>query len=1002
MSAHIQSPYSDSDHTESPLDFPVPQDPEDEDTASPRTELLSASSTRENAVVTVDSRRERRHVSERHRSERERELARITHRRDLVAMLLDEEAESKKLKKALLTAVTRFQAESQKVANLERGNRGATERFRMLNESKVAAELQASQALQELEIYKLQYENAQKEIARAQDAMRMLQQQVTDAEASAARARDKARKLKTQQVVYIAKEEGRRLGFEEGLRNGQNEFRARLVQASQSVPPVLTQTTTSQPYHNANLEQGDSHEQTAEDDAAVSIESSSSESPIEQAAPYVPMEPSQPQPLMQSQPPPMQSEPPSPLQSPQPEPEANLGPPPASLVPGVPMSNKSIAPSVQLYEIDIPPTEVLERQFGGNENYHRQPRNEWVTAVKYSEINGIPPSPSRLPPNAQAGPSNAPSGPLLWPIPPGPLPPAFMPPGSMPSDPVHPISGPSGPILIRPSPSPITPSPIKSAGIRWASIRRPSLRGAKASSWYRSLSFRKKNKPVIDPDPDEEMQEQAAAQPPPPPPPINGDVPDEGRLYRYQPPAPQSWYQGSKLPASLKAPSRRAGSIDSGSTRSTRISNYTILGTPHAGPANRSVQNGVSSGASASGRSTKSVNKRLNQKESLLSVIREDPASRGTTPMSDRFHSGPGRPRAASDTGSMSMGSVMQPNFGALRGQPSQGQIALEVDPSKPPPRHRPTELVFPELLSPQPQATGAGASLHPESARLDPQGSRSQRSPGPTPTTGGTIGISVQPPSQSASPSEARMSVPQSSIYLSPNSTRAPLPQHVNTAPLSFTNTPRNQHGALPPDFGQHLSPRPPSVRLSVSGGRHASLMMNSASLPNAGPSRSSSPHPPSVRSNSYQGNTGTSQPMSRSNTPKIFQAQQLPGSNTPKIFQDVPRAESVRSSASRNNRPIASHMIPSAQPSVLPDTLSDGRNLTRVASNSSLRSMGSYSKFDPSTYVDPALWGPEGVPPAAPSRPASAASGMVPQPSRRHSRALSANSALSYMTEH
>lgn len=69
-------------------------------------------------------------------------------------------------------------------------------------------------------MYKLQLENAQLEIHKAQDVLRVVEDQRDDAEASAARARDTARKLNEVRLVEQAREEGRRLGFEEGIRRG--------------------------------------------------------------------------------------------------------------------------------------------------------------------------------------------------------------------------------------------------------------------------------------------------------------------------------------------------------------------------------------------------------------------------------------------------------------------------------------------------------------------------------------------------------------------------------------------------------------------------------------------------------------------------------------------------------------------------------------------------------------------------------------------------------------
>ena len=69
-------------------------------------------------------------------------------------------------------------------------------------------------------MYKLQLEYAQQEIYKAQDILDSLEAQRHDAEASAAKARNVARKLKEETLVDLAREEGRRIGLQEGIARG--------------------------------------------------------------------------------------------------------------------------------------------------------------------------------------------------------------------------------------------------------------------------------------------------------------------------------------------------------------------------------------------------------------------------------------------------------------------------------------------------------------------------------------------------------------------------------------------------------------------------------------------------------------------------------------------------------------------------------------------------------------------------------------------------------------
>jgi len=91
-----------------------------------------------------------------------------------------------------------------------------------------------------------------------------------------------------------------------------------------------------------------------------------------------------------------------------------------------------------------------------------------------------------------------------------------------------------------------------------------------------------------------------------------------------------------------------------------------------------------------------------------------------------------------------------------------------------------------------------------------------------------------------------------------------------------------------------------------------------------------------------------------------------------------------------------VRSHPLP-------PVNGNGGGGLSRVGSNTSLRSAGSYARYDPSTYLDPAYFVTD-VTAAGngdgndAARPRSAAS---PAPrSRTHSKAGSASSYLSYVT--
>lgn len=151
----------------------------------------------------------------------ERERAHSTaSTRDLLQMLVHEEYESKQTRKVLYTAFDRLEHETRRADAAEARIDETIQRARAINEARIAAQQQAVSAQDELKMYKLQLDNAQKEILRAQDVLKAIEAQRDEAEEAAIAARSKARRLNEERLIELAREEGRRLGFEEGVRRG--------------------------------------------------------------------------------------------------------------------------------------------------------------------------------------------------------------------------------------------------------------------------------------------------------------------------------------------------------------------------------------------------------------------------------------------------------------------------------------------------------------------------------------------------------------------------------------------------------------------------------------------------------------------------------------------------------------------------------------------------------------------------------------------------------------
>ena len=138
----------------------------------------------------------------------------------LLARLVSSEEEVREINAVLAVTSERLEAESSRANAAERRALDYFHRLRIATENRERAEQESARLREELKLYKLQLENAQKEIFRAQDIIDQVSAQRNEAEADAARARTKARKLQEEKLVMFAREEGRRAGYREGLSMG--------------------------------------------------------------------------------------------------------------------------------------------------------------------------------------------------------------------------------------------------------------------------------------------------------------------------------------------------------------------------------------------------------------------------------------------------------------------------------------------------------------------------------------------------------------------------------------------------------------------------------------------------------------------------------------------------------------------------------------------------------------------------------------------------------------
>lgn len=165
----------------------------------------------------------------------------------------DSTSSSKKLSSLLVLTSERLDKEIRRANDAERRASEAIALARSANEAKLIAQRDSTRANEELRMYKLQYENAQREIFKAQELIDQIEAERQDAEAAAARARSTARKLKEQNIIIMAREEGRQLGYQEGLATGRRMAYEERMRASDYTEDSASEDEVMLPEHPSNI-----------------------------------------------------------------------------------------------------------------------------------------------------------------------------------------------------------------------------------------------------------------------------------------------------------------------------------------------------------------------------------------------------------------------------------------------------------------------------------------------------------------------------------------------------------------------------------------------------------------------------------------------------------------------------------------------------------------------------------------------------------------------------
>jgi hypothetical protein len=150
----------------------------------------------------------------------DRSNASSSSRRVLAHVLARKERDAKQMHQLLKLTFAKLDEESQRASDAERRAAECLVRARTAIDARAQADADAASVRTELAMYKVQLEQAQREIFRAQEMLTGLEARRHDAEEDAARARNVARKLQEERAVEAAREDGKQEGWREGLRRG--------------------------------------------------------------------------------------------------------------------------------------------------------------------------------------------------------------------------------------------------------------------------------------------------------------------------------------------------------------------------------------------------------------------------------------------------------------------------------------------------------------------------------------------------------------------------------------------------------------------------------------------------------------------------------------------------------------------------------------------------------------------------------------------------------------
>ncbi|KAL4074314.1 hypothetical protein V8B97DRAFT_1930774 [Scleroderma yunnanense] len=142
--------------------------------------------------------------------------------KELMRLLAVEQDATRDLRHELSLVTSQLAFEQDRGDTAERKTKEAVIRFKDANDARVIAQADVARLTEELRLYKVALDSAQKEIFKAQDILREVEERRNEAEEEATRLRRKLRKMNEERMLEIAREEGRKQGLREGMVMGKD------------------------------------------------------------------------------------------------------------------------------------------------------------------------------------------------------------------------------------------------------------------------------------------------------------------------------------------------------------------------------------------------------------------------------------------------------------------------------------------------------------------------------------------------------------------------------------------------------------------------------------------------------------------------------------------------------------------------------------------------------------------------------------------------------------